>query len=120
MNHWYVSGAVPVAVTENVADCPAVTVRLAGCTVIEGATGAGAFTVSIAVLLVALPAELLTFTLIDAPLCPTVVCAIENVFAFVPTAALFIDHWYVSGDVPVAVTENDADCPAVTVTLAGC
>jgi hypothetical protein len=69
---------------------------------------------------VTLPAELLTFTKIVAPLCPVLVCDIENVFAFVPAVAPFIDHWYVSGVEPVAVTENDAVCPAVTVTLVGC
>jgi hypothetical protein len=52
---------VPDAVTENVAVCPAVTVWLAGCVVIEGATGAG-FTVRVAALLVALPTELVTTT----------------------------------------------------------
>jgi hypothetical protein len=33
-------GAVPVAATPKVADCPAVTVWLAGCVLIEGASGA--------------------------------------------------------------------------------
>jgi len=42
-------------------------VLLEGCVVIEGATGAG-FTVSTALLLVAVPAELLTITLNCAPL----------------------------------------------------
>ena len=56
-----------MAVTENVAVCPAVTVWLAGCVVIEGATGA-ALTVSVAALLVTLPAELLTTTVNCAPL----------------------------------------------------
>ena len=37
--HWYMSGAVPAATTENVADCPAVTVWFAGCVVIVGAVG---------------------------------------------------------------------------------
>jgi hypothetical protein len=61
-----------VAVTENVAVCPSVTVRLAGWLVIVGATGA-AFTVSVAALLVALPAELLTTTVNCAPLSAVVV-----------------------------------------------
>src|ERR1700691_3935897 len=42
--HSYVRGAVPAAVTLNIAVCPAVRVRLAGCAVMEGAT-AGAVTV---------------------------------------------------------------------------
>jgi hypothetical protein len=48
-----VSGAVPVAETLNVAGCPAVTVWLAGCVVIDGATAA-AVTVRVAGLLVTL------------------------------------------------------------------
>jgi len=52
---------VPVAATLKEAVWPAVTVWLAGCAVIEGATGA-AFTVRVAALLVALPAVLLTTT----------------------------------------------------------
>ena len=50
-----------MAVTENVAVWPAVIVWLAGCAVIVGATGAG-LTVSVAALLVMLPAALLTTT----------------------------------------------------------
>ena len=61
------SGAVPAAVTENVAVRPAVMVWLDGCVVIEGATGA-ALTVRMALLLVAVPAELLTTTANCAPL----------------------------------------------------
>ena len=62
---------MPVAVTENVAVCPAVIVRLDGCVVIEGATGAG-LTVSVAALLVTVPAELLTTTVNCAPLAEVV------------------------------------------------
>jgi hypothetical protein len=56
-----------VATTLKDAVCPEVTVRLAGSVVIEGATAAG-FTVSVAALLVTLPAELLTTTVNCAPL----------------------------------------------------
>jgi hypothetical protein len=52
---------VPAAVTLKIAVSPAVTVWLDGCDVIDGATAA-AFTVKVALLLVALPAELLTTT----------------------------------------------------------
>ena len=52
---------MPVATTLNVAVCPAVTVWFPGCVVIVGATGAG-FTVSVAALLVTVPAILLTIT----------------------------------------------------------
>src|SRR5207302_10781754 len=59
--HWELNGVVPVATTLNVAVCPTVTVWLAGWVVIEGATAA-ALTVSVAALLVTLPAVLLTMT----------------------------------------------------------
>ena len=36
--HWYASGAVPAATTENVAMSPTVTAWFAGCVVMEGAT----------------------------------------------------------------------------------
>jgi len=66
---------VPEAATENVADCPAVTVWLAGCVVIEGGTTA-ALTVSAAALLVTLPALLLTTTVNCAPLSAVVVAGV--------------------------------------------
>ena len=58
---------MPVAVTENVAVWPAVMVLFAGWVVIEGATGTEV-TVRMALLLVTVPAELLTTTLNCAPL----------------------------------------------------
>lgn len=58
---------MPVAVTVKVAVCPAVTLLLTGCAVMDGATGA-AVTVRVAALLVALPAASLTVTVNDAPL----------------------------------------------------
>jgi hypothetical protein len=66
---------VPVALTVNVAVCPAVTVWLAGWVVIDGATAA-AFTVKVALLLVALPAELLTTTEKVDPLSAVVVAGV--------------------------------------------
>jgi hypothetical protein len=66
---------VPVALTLKVAVCPAVTVWLAGCDVIDGATAA-AFTVKVALLLVALPAELVTTTEKVDPLSAVVVAGI--------------------------------------------
>jgi hypothetical protein len=66
---------VPVATTVNVAVCPAVTVWFAGCVVIAGATGA-AFTVSVAAVLVAAPALLLTTTANVDPLSEVVVAAV--------------------------------------------
>jgi hypothetical protein len=66
---------VPEAVTEKAAVCPAVTVWLIGCVVIEGATNV-AFTVSVAALLLTLPAELLTATMNRAPLSAEVVAGV--------------------------------------------
>ena len=66
---------VPVAVTLKLADCPAVTVWLPGCDVIEGAT-AGALTVRVALLLVALPAELVITTEKLEPLSAVVVAGV--------------------------------------------
>ncbi len=57
--HWYVMGAVPVAATVNEAVFPAITVWLAGCVVIAGAT-VELVTVSTAAAVVAFPAVLLT------------------------------------------------------------
>ena len=58
---------MPVAVTVKVAACPAVTLLLSGCAVMDGATGV-AVTVSVAALLDMLPAASLTVTVNDAPL----------------------------------------------------
>ncbi len=66
---------MPVAATENIAVWPAVTVWLAGCVVIDGATEA-VVTVSMAALLVALPAALLTATVNCAPLSELVVASV--------------------------------------------
>jgi hypothetical protein len=47
------------------------------------------------------------------------VCTIVNELKFVPTAVLFMYHWYARGAVPVALTVNVAVWPAVTVRLVG-
>lgn len=70
--HWYVSVAVPVAVTEKIAGCPGKTLLLAGCAMIEGA----AFTVSVAPLLVTLPEVPVTVTVNTAPLSEAVVAGV--------------------------------------------
>jgi hypothetical protein len=64
-----------VAVIEKVAVCPAVTVWLAGCVVIEGATGA-TVTVRVAALLVMLPTLLVTVTVNVEPLSPVTVAGV--------------------------------------------
>ncbi len=66
---------MPVAATVKVAVWPAVTVWLAGCVVIDGATEA-ALIVSIAALLVALPAALLTTTVSCVPLSELIVAGV--------------------------------------------
>ena len=66
---------MPVAATLNVAVWPVVTVWLTGCVVIVGATAA-ALTVSVAAVLVALPAVLVTTTVNVVPLSPLVVAGV--------------------------------------------
>ena len=66
---------MPVAVTVKDAVCPAVTVSLAGCVVIDGAD-ADALTVKVAAPLVVLPTELLTNTVNRAPLSELVVAGV--------------------------------------------
>jgi hypothetical protein len=70
-----VRGAVPVAATLKEAVWPTVTVWLAGCVVIEGATGA-ALTVRVAALLVVLPVVLVITTVNCAPLSEVVVAGV--------------------------------------------
>jgi hypothetical protein len=85
--HWYVNGPVPPATTANVAVCPAVTVMLAGCVVIVGAT-ADAFTVSVAVPLVTDPAVLVIVTLKTAPVSAVVVAGVVYVEEVAPAIAV--------------------------------
>jgi hypothetical protein len=59
----------------NVAVCPAVTVWLTGCVVIVGDAGAG-FTVSVAAVLVAVPAVFVTTTVNVDPLSVVVVAGV--------------------------------------------
>src|SRR5438093_11491104 len=91
--HWYASGAVPLATTVNVAFCPAVTVWFPGCVVIAAATGAG-FTVSVAEVLVTVPAVFVTTTANADPL-PAVLVAVPAQRSAVPPAmfAPFFCHW---------------------------
>jgi hypothetical protein len=64
-----------VAAALKEAVCPAVTLWLAGCVVIEGAP-APAFTESVAALLAILPTELLTSTMNRAPLSEVAVAGV--------------------------------------------
>jgi hypothetical protein len=118
--HWYVSGAVPVAATVNEAVFPAITVWLAGCVVMAGATVV-LVTVSTAALLVALPAVLLTSAVNCALLSAVVSAGVVNVEEVAPLiAAPFFFHRYVIGAVPVAATLKVAVCPTTIFALAGC
>src|SRR5436309_7054797 len=84
--------------------------------------GAGAgFTVSVAALLVTVPAELLTTTRNVEPLSAVVVVAVvERKGTRLDTSHLYISYSYPSGTVTAATTANVAVCPAVTVWFAGC
>lgn len=118
--HTYVSGAVPVAATVNEAVFPAITVWLAGCLVICGATVA-LVTVSTAALLVALPAVLITSAVNCALLSAIVSAGVVYVEEVAPPIVVpFFFHRYVIGAVPVAATLNVAVCPTTTFALAGC
>jgi len=104
----------------NEAVFPAITVWLAGCVVIAGATVV-VVTVSMAALLVALPAVLLTSALNCALLSAVVSAGVVYVEEIAPPiAAPFFFHWYVMGVVPVAATLNVAVWPALIFALAGC
>jgi hypothetical protein len=82
---------------------------------------AGAVTVSVAALLVAVPALLLTDTVNAALLSVVVSAGVVYVEEVAPLSiAPFLRHWYVIGEVPVAATLNVAVLPATMFTLAGC
>jgi hypothetical protein len=87
-----VSVPVPVAAAVKVAVCPATTLLLSGCAVMDGATGT-TVTVRVAALLVMLPAALLTVTVNDAPLSDTVVAGDVYDAEVAPAIALpFLFH----------------------------
>ena len=111
---------MPVAVTLNDADCPVVTVLLAGCVVIDGPTEA-AVTVRIAGLLVRLPVLSVTTTVNCAPLSALVVAGVVyDAPDAAPIGDPFFFHWYVSVPDPVATTENVAVLPVTTDWFSGC
>jgi len=87
--HWYVNGAVPVAVTVNVAVCPDTTDRFDGWLAIDG----GAVTLSIPVVLVSFPALLLTMHRNREPLSAIVVTGVVYEAAVAPPIfMLFFCH----------------------------
>jgi hypothetical protein len=85
---------VPVAATEKVAVCPAVTSALTGWVVIDGATALALATLRVAVLLVVLPALLATTTVNNARLSKAVVGGVVYAEDVAPLMALpFFCHW---------------------------
>ena len=80
-----------------------------------------AVTVSVAALLVALPALLLAATVNCALLFAVVSAGVVYEEEVAPLIAVpFMLHWYVIGAVPLAATLNVAVFPAITVWLTGC
>jgi hypothetical protein len=113
--HWYVSGAVPVAVTEIVALWPRAIVGELGPLVIAGGVQPDEVTVIVAVELFTKPQEFDTRThtvVVDdgETVTELPVPMGEDVLPLAPAY-----HWYVSGAVPVAVTEMVALWPALIV-----
>jgi len=85
---------VPVAATEKVAVCPAVTSALTGWVVIDGATAVAPATLRVPALLVALPALLLTTTVNSERLSEAVVGGVEYNEEVAPLIAVpFFCHW---------------------------
>ena len=85
---------MPVAATEKVAVCPAVTVWLTGCVVMDGATPVAAATLRVPALLVALPALLATTTVNSARLSEAVVGGVVYAEEVAPLMAVpFFCHW---------------------------
>ena len=85
---------MPAAVTEKVAVCPAVTSALTGCVVMDGATALAAATLRVAVLLVTLPALLVTTTVKSGRLAETVVGGVVYDEEVAPlTADPSFCHW---------------------------
>lgn len=119
-NHWYVSGASPVATTVSVADDPLRTLVDAGCVVIDGGRQAEV-TVTIAALLFTRPQLLVMRT---QKLVLDVSAGVVYVSEFVPTGrdvspAFPRNHSNRRLD-PVASTCSVAVPPAGVVAFAGC
>src|SRR5262249_14099635 len=110
-------------VTEKFAGWPTFTVRFVGCWVMIGAWPT-TLTVSVAGLLVADPAELVTMTrYCAASNCVVLpIVKVDEVAPLMFAQAMLICfcHWYERGGPPVAVTLKLAGCPSLTVTSVGC
>ena len=85
---------MPAATIEKDAVCPAVTLALAGCAVIDGATAVEPETLRVPALLVALPALFVTTTLNCARLSEEEVGGVVYAEEFAPLIEFpFFNHW---------------------------
>src|SRR5882672_2409884 len=122
--HCTVGVGEPVAAAVKIAVWPADTVWFAGCVVIAG--GVGEFTVSVAAVVVAVPAEFVNTARYWFPLCDKVVVKLrvvevapERLVNVTPPSVLTC-HCTVGVGEPVAAAVKIAVWPAVTVWFAGC
>ena len=114
-----VGAGLPLAATVKLTDWPTVIVASRGWVVMAG-SGPLEDTVNVALLDRTEPAEFETVTENVAPLSEAVTVGVVYEVPVAPVMSeLFFRHWYVSGAVPVAATENVAVAPAFTVWLAG-
>jgi hypothetical protein len=116
LRHWYVSGAVPPAVTLNVAEPRSHAATLEGCAAIDTTAP---LTVSVAAELVTLPQALLT-TQSYEPASVAATDAIVYVADVAPEMFTPFLRQRNEGDVPDADTANEADAPAHRVSDEGC
>ncbi len=120
--HCTVGVGLPEAAAVNVAAAGALTVTLAGLVVTVGAKS----TVSVAAVVVAVPAVFVNTARYCVPFCAAVVAAIVNVVEVAPEMFVNVElpegadcHCTVGDGEPEAAAENDAEAPALTVTLDG-
>src|SRR2546425_2589315 len=122
--HCTVGVGEPVAAVVKVAVWPAFTVWFAGCVAMTG--GVGEFTVSVAAVVVAVPAEFVNTARYWFPLCDKAVVKL-SVVEVAPATLLNVTppsvltcHCTVGVGEPVAAAVKVAVWPAGTVWLAGC
>ena len=122
--HCTVGVGEPVAAAVKVAVWPALTVWLAGCVVIVG--GVGEFTVSVAVVVVAVPAEFVNTARYRFPFCDEAVVKLRVVevaaetLLNVPPPSVLTCHCTVGVGEPVAAAVKVAVWPTVSVWFVGC
>jgi len=109
-NHWTVGVGLPEADAVNVALAPTATLVLAGCAEMVGAKS----TVSVAAVVVAVPAELVNTARYWLPFCDAVAAVIASVPEVAPETLLnaappLVDtcHWMVGAGLPLAAALNE-------------